>query len=224
MSSRRYKLALAAASATALLGGATLLAAQPSWETGERRRAVSDWLVEDVMDPGHGWSVGMSREADEYSLGYYIHLNALEAPPVELYQVVRLSCGRSSGASIGDRAYGDRDQVRAQLVGYLVECEMTPEEAEEAVQGFERAFALTAEWADERAAEMAASRAAAASEGEMSADMGAMEAIDINAPDMNMTEMDMNAADMDMMTDMNATMDMNWTGDPDPSTNALAPQ
>lgn len=217
MKSRRFTVALVA-TALAVLGGATMITAQPTWETGERRRAVSDWLVEDVMDPGHGWSVGMSREADEYSLGYYIHLNALEAPPVELYQVVRLSCGRSSGASIGDRAYGDRDQVRAQLVGYLVECEMTPEAAEEAVQGFERAFALTAEWADERAAEMAASRAAAASEGEMNTDMGAMDvAIDMNAPDMNMT-------DMDMMTDMNASMDMNWTGEVDPSTNALAPQ
>lgn len=210
MSSRQHILALAAVAATALLGAAALLAAQPSWETGERRRAVGDWLVEDVADPGHGWMVGLSREADEYSLGYHIQLNALEAPPVEIYQVVRLNCGRSGGASIGDgRAYGDRDQVRAQLVGYLVECEMTPEAAEEAVQGFDRAFALAADWADAREAEMAASRAAGSPDAEMSTDMNAM--------DMDMA-LDMNATEMDMATDMN------WTADPDASTNALQPE
>ena len=224
MTSRR--LALAAASLVAL-GGAALVAAQPTWETGERRRAVGDWLVEYAVDPGHGWDISLRREADEYSLSYLIRLNALQGgSPVEIYEVVRLNCGQGGGAAIeGGRNYGERDRVRAQLVEYLVRCELPPEEAEAALADFERAFALAAGWAESRAAEMAANQAAGGSDGEMSmhsADSMDM-AIDMNATDMAVAT-DMNVtADVDMSMDANMT-DMNWTADSDPSTNALAPQ
>ena len=228
MKSRRRTLALAAASLVAL-GGAALVAAQPTWETGERRRAVGDWLVEDVVDPGHGWDVSLRREADEYSLSYLIRLNALEGgSPVEVFEVVRLNCGQGGGEAIeGGRNYGERDRVRARLVEYLVRCELPPEEAEAALEGFERAFALAAGWADARAAEIAANQAAGSPDGEMSTDMHSADSMDM-AIDMNATDMDVATdtnftADMDMSMDMSTT-DMNWTAAPDSSTNALAPQ
>ena len=225
MKLRRRTFAVAAV-ASALLGGAAIVAAQPTWETGERRRAVGDWLVEDVVDPGHGWDVSLRREGDEYSLSYLIRLNALQGgSPVEIYEVVRLNCGQGGGAAIeGGRNYGERDRVRAQLVEYLVRCELPPEEAETALEDFERAFALAAGWADERAVEMAANHAAGSSEGEMSTDMSAMDmTMDMNAADMDVMTDTNFTADMDMSMDTNTT-DMNWTADPDASTNALAPQ
>ena len=218
MTSRHRTLVFAAVSAFVLLGGAALLAAQPSsetsehWTTGERRRAVGDWLVEDAADPGHGWEVSLQREADEYIIHYQILLNALEAPTVENYEVLYLDCDRHGGEGIeGGRPHGAHDRVSDRVVDTLVGCGMTPEAAGEALQGFERAYALAARWADEREAEMAAERAAAGAEGAMSSEINVAESMDM-AVDMNATDMDMNAADM------------NWTADVDPSTNALAPQ
>lgn len=209
MTSRRRTFAFAAMSAFALLGGAAPFAAQPSsktrehWTTGERRRAVGDWLVEDAADPGHGWEVSLQREADEYMIHYQILLNGLGAPRVEGYEVLYLDCDRHGGEGI-ESGRPERDRPRDQMVDTLVSCAMPREAAEAAVQGFERAYALADRWADEREVEMAAYQAAAAAEEEMS--------------------IDMNAADsMDMAVDMNAT-EMNWTADVDPSTNALAPQ
>ena len=228
MKLRRRTFAVAAV-VSAMLGGAAIVAAQPGWETSERRRAVGDWLVEDVVDPGHGWDVSLRREAEEYSLSYLIRLNALQGgSPVEIFEVVHLNCGQGGGAPIeGGRPFGDRNRVRAQLVEYLVRCELPPEEAEAALEDFERAFALAAGWAEARAAEMAANQAAGSSDGEMSSDMHSAESMDM-AIDMNATDMgvmtDTNfTADMDMSMDTNMT-DMNGSAAPDPSTNALAPQ
>ena len=222
MTSRHRALVLAAASAFAVLGGAALLAAQPSsetsehWTTGERRRAVGDWLVEDAADPGHGWEVSLQREADEYMIHYQILLNALQAPTVENYEILYLDCDRHGDEGIeSGRPYGEHDKVSDRVVETLVSCAMPREAAEEAVQGFERAYALATRWADEREAEMAAERAAGGGEGEMSTEINVAESMDM--------AVDMNSGDMGVALDMNAA-EMNWTADVDPSTNALAPQ
>jgi hypothetical protein len=101
------------------------------------------------------------------------------------------------------------------VIDTLVTCAMTREAAEEAVQGFERAYALADRWADEREAEMAAYQAVGAAEEAMSTEINVAESMDM--------AVDMNSGDMGVALDMNAA-DMNWTADADPSTNALAPQ
>jgi hypothetical protein len=222
MTSRHRTFAFAAVSAFALLGGAGLFAAQPSsetsehWTTGERRRAVGDWLVEDAADPGHGWEVSLQREADEYMIHYQILLNGLGAPRVEGHEVLYLDCDRHGGEGIeSGRADGEHDRPRDWVIDTLVSCAMTREAAEEAVQGFERAYALADRWADEREAEMAAYQAVGAAEEAMSTEINVAESMDM--------AVDMNSGDMGVALDMNAA-DMNWTADAAPSTHAPAPQ
>lgn len=186
MSPRPRRLALAAVS-LAGMAGAVIALAQPDGAR-DRRRAVGDWLVEDVAEDDGGRIVRMTRTADDYSLEYHASFWRGNSAPARGASAQRLNCMRGGEEGGDDRARDPRaPELRARLAGYLAECEIPPGEVDAALEGFERAFALASVWAREAAAATAAEAAAIADYGaeaniNMSMDANLGRAIDDTTP------------------------------------------
>jgi len=197
-----------------LTAGAALLA-----QTGEddRRRAVGDWLVEDAADPDGGRAIGLEREFGDYQISYKMWVRP-DGSLTDMTTIVRLNCGQGGGGAMdGGDVAARTNEIRGALAAELADCEAPADEAEAALDGFGRAYALAASWVGERADQ---ARTASA---DMSMDMGSDVAMDMGsdvAMDMNMdmgmgTNMTMtNSSDLDA-ADMNAAIDMNATEPPE---------
>ena len=124
MSTSRWgSAALAALMLVAGLGGATLLFAQPSTE--DRRRAVADWLVEDVAEDDGTRVVRMTRELGDSRLEYSLAFPHGAAGPARGLSAEHLGCGGGGGigiASVADEA--PAPSVRSELGRYLARCEV----------------------------------------------------------------------------------------------------
>lgn len=194
--------AFAAALLLTGLAGAAILAAQPA--PGEdRRRAVGDWLIEDVAEEDGGRIVRMTRTADDYSLEYHVSFWRGNARPNRGASAQRLTClrgGEEGGTEAADAAQASA--LRARLADYLAACEASPQEAEAALEGFERAFALASAWAEEAEAATAAEAAAIANYG-MEMTTNANLAMDM-------------AMDTNMIVDADAGMETNSGVGPQP--------
>lgn len=165
-----------------------------SAQSEDRRRAVSDWLVEDVADED-GRTIRIGREVGDYSLDFHMRLRqGAHDVYAEGYLVGRLSCSRGEEESIAARAATYAQQVRAHLVESLARCEAPPHEVEALLQGFDRAFRLANAWADERVAELASATASRAADKD-----------NANA-EMNMSDMNMGAMDMNSNADAEAAL------------------
>ncbi len=180
-------LSLAAPLLLTALAGAAILAAQPA-PAEDRRRAVGDWLVEDVAEEDGGRIVRMTRDADDYRLEYHMSFWRGNSGPNRSASAQRFTCMRGDGEG-GDEARAEVNPagLRARLAAYLAACEASPQEVEAALQGFERAFALAAAWGEDAEASTAAEAAAIADYG------------------MEMTDANLS---MDMAVDTNATVDL----------------
>jgi hypothetical protein len=179
---------------------------------GERRRAVSDWLVEEHFD-GNGDVTGrMSRSLDDADVEYSLVVPAAAgALPSQGFVVVRLNCGQGGSESL-DGHRPDAAAVRDRLGEYLRACKAPAAQVEAALAGLDRALALAGGWAEERAASIAAGMDHAG----MSSGLGVAEemSMDLDAPDMNAADdIGMVEMTMDDMSDMSAAMDMNSTTD-----------
>ena len=203
---------------------AAILVALPmalSAQSDDRRRAVGDWLVEDVGDDDGGRTLRMTREDGDYSLDYHMNLSPGAGDfASQGFMVWRLTCGQGGEESLDGGPSGVAARAtRARIADYLARCETPRREAEALLRDFDRAFALLTEWAatapDLMAAGNAVDAAAAAAENDaMSADMDMT--MDMNATDMTM---DMNATVMDVdATDMNMT---DWNMSEDAWTNSV---
>ena len=194
----------------------TVLALVPvalSAQSDERRRAVGDWLVEDVYDDGGGRILRVSRESGDYRLDYHLGFAPGQAAyGSQGFLVWRFNCGQGGEESLGGGGLAavDADAVRTRLAGYLERCETPDAEAAELLRGFERALRLAAEWGAETevAALYAAEAAIADNDVAMAADAieNAADALE-DAADMSI---DMN---VDMATDMDMSVDTNSTAD-----------
>jgi hypothetical protein len=190
----------------------TLLALVPaalSAQSDERRRAVGDWLVEDVYDDGGGRILRVSRESGDYRLEHHLSFGPGQtAYGSQGFLVWRFNCGQGGEESLGGGlAAVEPAAVRTRLAGYLERCETPDAEAAELLRGFERALRLAAEWGAET--EVAAAEAPILdNDMAMAADAieNAADALE-DAADMSM---DMN---VDMATDMDMSVDMNSTAD-----------
>ena len=194
-----------AASAAVLVVAPVALSAQSD----DRRRAVGDWLVEDVGDDEGGRTLRMTREDGDYSLDY--HLNFATGYASQGFMVWRLTCGQGGEESLdGGIESLDARTTRARLVQYLDRCTTPAGERDFMLRDFDRAFALLTEWAATAPDLMAAGNALDAAANAIDAAGAAIE----NAADMDMDmDMDMNATVMDMdATDMNMT-DWNMSED-----------
>lgn len=172
----------------------------------DRRRAVGDWLIEDVSDQD-GRVIHLTREEGDYRIKYDIWLRPGETTPgAHGFEVDRLNCAQGMSESTGgpDDTPIEVAPIRARLVEYLERCDAPASEIAGLLQGYERAFAVARSWADERLAQLSdeASAASAAYENDMMLDMNATDmAMDMNATtDTNTaTDMsDMSYADMNM--------------------------
>ena len=198
---------------TAIAAAGALLVVAPValWAQSEndRRRAVGDWLVEDVADQEDGIrTVHLRREEGDYNIDYHMWLRA--GPTViesHGFAVDRLNCARGMEETTEgqDATPVDAAAVRGRLVAYLEECEAPAAEVAALLDGYERAFRLARAWADERLAE----NAYRPSDDEMAMDMNMSD----DAMDMGGSVSE-NAMDMSMDVDMNVTTDMNATADP----------
>src|SRR5688572_7752202 len=88
----------------ALAAGAAILVLLPAAlpaQSDDRRRALGDWLVEDVDDEFAGRSVRLTREAGDYLLDYHMSVRP-GASRVEVhgFMIVRLNCGQGGDESI----------------------------------------------------------------------------------------------------------------------------
>lgn len=195
-----------------------LLALAPvalSAQSDERRRAVGDWLVEDVYDDGGGRILRLSRETGDYRLDYHLNLGPNDAAyGSQGFLVWRLNCGQGGEESIaGGLAGVEAADAGRRLTDYLTRCETPDADAAELMDGFDRALALAVEWGAETEATAAvtAAESAADSAVDNAVDMAgeavenSADAIDMSATDMSM---DMNAADtsMDMEAVENTVM------------------
>jgi hypothetical protein len=197
---RRFRMiAFAAVAAGAGLAGATMLTAQSIHD--EQRRAVGDWLVEHVAESNGGRIVRMTHNNDAYNAEYQLAFWPGNEGIVRGAYAGQLNCMGGSSGGIADVGGEAPAAVRAELAEHLAGCEVPPERIEAALQGFERAFALTLDWAGDAAA--AAVESAAADSG---TDM---------MMDTNMA-MEMNPEDMAMDMDVNATTNMNYTNSTEP--------
>ena len=211
-SARFGRVAFAAAGALLIIAPVALWAQSDQ----DRRRAVGNWLVEDVADQEDGIRrVHVRREEGDYSIDYHMWLRA--GPTViesHGFAVDRLNCARGMEETTEgeDATPADPAAVRARLVAYLEECEAPAAEVAALLEGYERAFALARTWADERLAENAYTPA----DDEMAMDMNMSEdAMDMGVTDANATDMGMDMdMNMDMTTDMNATVMENAAIDP----------
>ncbi len=200
-----------AASAAMLIVVPVALSAQSD----DRRRAVGDWLVEDVGDDEGGRTVRMTREDGDYSLDYHMNISPGAADfASQGFMVWRLTCGQGGEESLdGGHSGVAAPATRARIADYLARCETPRRDAEALLRDFDRAFALLTEWAatapDLMAVGNAVEAAAAAAENAaMSAEHGDGGDVDMTM-DMNATDMDMGATDMNM-TDWNMSEDA-WT-------------
>ncbi len=185
-----------AASAAMLVVAPVALSAQSD----DRRRAVGNWLVEDVGDGDGGRAVRMTREDGDYSVDYHMSFAPGAADhPSQGFMVWRLTCGQGGEESLDGASAGQARAIRGRLVDYLERCDAPANERESLLRDFDRAFALLAEWAGEARTAVAAGDSLEAAADAMDAADNAFAAAD-NAMDY--------AADMNMSTDMNATTDM----------------
>ena len=192
----------------------TLLALVPvalSAQSDERRRAVGDWLVEDVYDDNGGRILRVSRESGDYRIDYHLSFGPDQtAYGSQGFLVWRLNCGQGEEESLGGGLGGmEAAAVRSRLAGYLARCETPNAEAAQLLGGFEPALRLAAEWgAETEAAAVSAGSALDAADAAFAENDVAMAADALeNAADM---AMDMNvdaATDMDMSVEMNSTAD-----------------
>lgn len=179
-----------AASAAALVLVPVALSAQSD----DRRRAVGDWLVEDVTDEQGGRTLRMTREEGDYSLDYHLNFSPGGAGSASQgFMVWRLTCGQGGEESLdGGIESLDARATRARIAQYLDRCTTPAAERDAVLRDFDRAFALLAEWAPE-------SQAAALAEDALEAAANAIDAAGAAIE---------NAADMDMGLDMNMTTSM----------------
>jgi hypothetical protein len=212
---RRRPLILAWPLLAAALAGGSFLAAQPFAEVEDRRRAVGDWLVEHVGEEDGGRLVRMTREGDDHNIEYRIGFWHDNPGPVLGGTVMRFNgmCGGYESPSDGRIAAAAA--VRAELAGHLAQCGVSAEAAAATLQGFERAYALVAAWAEEAEAASAAHGQAIADYGNdmiTDADMTGVEWVDMNATDASMTDTNYTAdPEPEPATDLEATD----AGDPD---------
>jgi hypothetical protein len=196
--------------ALAVAGGVLILAPMAlSAQSDDRRRAVGDWLVEDVADEVGGRVLRMEREAGDYHLLYHLSL-PYEATRYQSqgFLVWRLNCGQGGEESLpGGVAGAQAAAVRARLATYLERCETPAGDAADLLRDFDRAFALLAEWGalgEVGAANMAEMEAAA----EAMVDAAANTSDGYGADDMN--------TDMSMDVEFGETTDMNVTNSVEP--------
>src|SRR5688500_7210716 len=87
-----------------LVASAAILVVAPvalSAQSDDRRRAVGDWLVEDVGDDEGGRTLRMTREDGDYSLDYHMNLSPGAADfASQGFMVWRLTCGQGGEESL----------------------------------------------------------------------------------------------------------------------------
>jgi hypothetical protein len=204
MNVRRIGLAAFAASTGLLILAPMASSAQDE----ERRRAVGDWLVEDVFDDNGGRILRMTRESGDYRLDY--HLNLGGGLPEDLSQgflVWRLNCGQGGEESLGGGTSGiEAAAVRRRLTDYLARCDTPESEAADLMRDFDRGFSLLSEWRAEAEAVWGdVENAAAAAE-------AAADSMELNmTDDMGMTDMNSTAGEA-----MHAAIYENATDVPEP--------
>ena len=148
-----------AASAGSVLLPAAVASAQPfPPEPPEQRRAVAGWLVEYAGESDGGRIVRLTRAHGDYLAEYHVAFWRGNAGPYSGVAIAGAegSCGGETWQRDGEghvwRAEADvlglgRD-VRGRLVESFTQCGARPEEVEAALAGFDRAFALAAEWTE----------------------------------------------------------------------------
>ncbi len=204
-----------AASAAILVIAPVALSAQSD----DRRRAVGDWLVEDVGDGSGGRTLRIMREEGDFSLDYHMNISpGADDFASQGFMVWRLNCGQGGEESLdGGVSRVEARAIRARLAEYLGRCETPAPQSEALLRDFDRAFALLTEWAPEARASALADSGMAAGDNDMAmADY--IEGTDMNMDmgmDMNATYTDAYAYEnmTDMSMDMNMTTDMNYSED-----------
>jgi len=199
--------ARAAWTAFALLAVAAPVALWAQSDGSERRRAVGDWMVEDVAEDTSR-AVHIRREEGDYSIDYHLWLEpGSDRVSAHGFLIGRLNCARGGEESVAGSI--DAAAVRRRIEEYLGGCDAPPQDVAALLQGYDRAFELAHQWADERAAEMANMDSTAA---EMAADNAMMAASNVAETDANAAEatlsMDAGSADENAtVTDTNTIAD-----------------
>ena len=154
----RNALALAATLSGALLL-AGIVSAQPfPPEPPEQKRAVAGWLAEYGGESDGGRIVRLTRAHHDYLLEYHVAFWRGNSGPYSGVSIVD-----AEGACGGETWQRDREsdvwraesdvpgeahRVRARLAAGLAECGARSGEVAAALAGFDRAFALAAEWTE----------------------------------------------------------------------------
>lgn len=143
--------------AWAALGLGAMLLPAVLWaqsDESDRRRAVGDWLVEDVAED-MGRAVHLRRDEGDYSIDYHLWLDpGMSRLGAQGFLIGRLNCARGGEESIDSDAI-DAAATRRRIEEYLAGCEAPPEEVAALLQDYDRAFQLARLWAQERLPEMA---------------------------------------------------------------------
>ena len=155
---RRGGLARAALLGVAL-GFAGIASAQPfPPEPPDQQRAVAGWLVEHAAESDGGRIVRLTRAHDDYRIEYYVAFWRGNSGPYSGTSITGSegSCGGETWRrdDAGDVWRAETDvpglgrTVRASLAESLAQCGARPAEVRAALAGFDRAFALAAEYAE----------------------------------------------------------------------------
>jgi len=159
--------ARAAWTAVAILIVAAPVALWAQSDGSDRRRAVDDWLVEDVSEDTSR-AVHIRREEGDYSIDYHLWLEpGSDRIGAQGFLIGRLNCARGGEESVDGSL--DAAAVRRRIEEYLDGCEAPPQDVAALLQGYDGAFELARQWANERLPEMASM--AASSDMDMSMDM-----------------------------------------------------
>jgi hypothetical protein len=148
-----------AASAGSVLLLAALASAQPfPPEPPEQRRAVAGWLVEYAGESDGGRIVRLTRAHGDYLAEYHVAFWRGNSGPYSGISIAEAgdSCGgetwqrdrESDVWRAEDDVPGEARRVRARLEAALAGCGARSGEAAAALAGFDRAFALAAEWTE----------------------------------------------------------------------------
>ena len=154
----RGSLALAATLSGALLL-AGIVSAQPfPPEPPARKRAVAGWLAEYGGESDGGRIVRLTRAHHDYLIEYHVAFWRGNSGPYSGVSIAGAegSCGgetwqrdrESDVWRAEDDVPGETRRVRARLEAALAGCGARSGEANAALAGFDRAFALAAEWTE----------------------------------------------------------------------------
>lgn len=158
----KHRLALALALVASLAAAGGPLAAQ-SDEQVTRQRTVSGWQIAEIAESDGGRLVRLTRGAQGARLQFTSVFWHGNDGRIQSVLVERSDCG--NGEELARHEVPDVARLRAMFAAILAECALPPRRIAAALAGLERAYALTAAWADEAEAATAAEAQAIADYG-----------------------------------------------------------